>query len=69
MKVAILSSIAWRTPPRQYGPSRWHPTFAKVWSKGIDTTLFATADSITNARLSWSIEQPYGDDPNADAGE
>src|SRR4030095_13668700 len=69
MKVAVLSSIAWRTPPRQYGP--WEQVASNLCeglvAKGIDTTLFATADSITNARLSWSIEQPYGDDPNADA--
>ena len=69
MKVAILSSIAWRTPPRQYGP--WEQVASNLCeglvAKGIDTTLFATADSITNAHLSWSIKQPYGDDPNADA--
>jgi len=69
MKVAILSSMAWRTPPRQYGP--WEQVASNLCeslvARGIDTTLFATADSITSARLSWSITKPYGDDPDADA--
>src|SRR5688572_13796989 len=68
MKVAILSPIAWRTPPRQYGP--WELISSNITeglvSKGIDVTLFATGDSITNGKLAWCCEHPYAEDPAAD---
>jgi glycosyltransferase involved in cell wall biosynthesis len=68
MKVAILSPIAWRTPPRQYGP--WELIASNITeglvSKGIDVTLFATGDSITNGKLAWCCEHPYAEDPAAD---
>jgi glycosyltransferase involved in cell wall biosynthesis len=53
LRVAVLSPIAWRTPPRHYGP--WE-RFASLLADGLvalghDVTLFATADSITSARL------------------
>jgi glycosyltransferase involved in cell wall biosynthesis len=62
LRVAVLAPIAWRTPPRHYGP--WE-LFASLLSDGLvarghDVTLFATGDSITSARLrstvrgSWS---------------
>ncbi len=68
MKVAILSSIAWRTPPRKYGP--WeqvasHLTEGLV-AKGVDVTLFATADSVTNAELAASSATPYAEDHSVD---
>ncbi|HBK52528.1 MAG TPA: glycosyl transferase, partial [Syntrophomonas wolfei] len=44
MKVALLSPIAWRTPPRHYGP--WERVVSLIAEglvkKGIDVTLFAT---------------------------
>jgi glycosyltransferase involved in cell wall biosynthesis len=51
--VAVLAPIAWRTPPRHYGP--WE-LFASLLTEGLvaaghDVTLFATADSTTSARL------------------
>jgi glycosyltransferase involved in cell wall biosynthesis len=53
MKVAILSSIAWRTPPRHYGP--WEQVASNIAEglvkKGVDVTLFATGDSITAGKL------------------
>lgn len=53
MRIAMLSSIAWRTPPRHYGP--WESVVSLLTEglveRGIDVTLFATADSETNARL------------------
>jgi glycosyltransferase involved in cell wall biosynthesis len=68
MKIAILSSIAWRTPPRNYGP--WEQVTSYLTeglvSRGIDVTLFATSDSITNAKLDAVCEVPYAEDPNAD---
>ena len=49
----MLAPIAWRTPPRHYGP--WE-LFASLLADGLvaaghDVTLFATADSITTAKL------------------
>jgi glycosyltransferase involved in cell wall biosynthesis len=68
MKVAILSSIAWRTPPRRYGP--WeqvasHLTEGLV-AKGLDVTLFATADSVTKAKLAATCQSPYAEDRSVD---
>src|SRR5260370_9809320 len=53
IRVAALGPIAWRTPPRHYGP--WEQ-FASLLSEGLvaaghHVTLFATADSITTASL------------------
>ena len=49
----MLAPIAWRTPPRHYGP--WERVVSLITeglvAKGIDVTLFATADSITRAKL------------------
>lgn len=68
MKIAILSSIAWRTPPRHYGP--WEQVASHLAEglveKGVDVTLFATADSITNARLEATCTSPYAEDRSVD---
>jgi len=49
----MLSPIAWRTPPRHYGP--WERVVSLLTEglvqKGVDVTLFATAGSITRAKL------------------
>ena len=50
----MLAPIAWRTPPRHYGP--WEQ-FASLLTEGLvaaghDVILFAAADSITTATLS-----------------
>ncbi len=68
MKVAILSSIAWRTPPRQYGPWEQVASYLTegLHEKGVDVTLFATKDSITKARLDGIIDSPYAEDRNTD---
>src|SRR5258706_13742484 len=69
MKVAILSPVVWRTPPRQYGP--WELVASNITegliSKGIDVTLFATGDSVTKAKLAYCCDHPYAEDPAADA--
>jgi glycosyltransferase involved in cell wall biosynthesis len=69
MRLAILSPIAWRTPPRQYGP--WESVASNITEvlveKGIDVTLFATGDSLTKAKLAYCIDKPYAEDPAADA--
>jgi glycosyltransferase involved in cell wall biosynthesis len=68
MKVAILSSIAWRTPPRKYGP--WEQVASTIAEglirKGIDVTLFATGDSITKGKLESICEKPYSEDRGLD---
>ena len=53
MRIAMLSPIAWRTPPRHYGP--WESVVSLLTegllAKGVDVTLFATADSRTEGTL------------------
>jgi glycosyltransferase involved in cell wall biosynthesis len=65
----VLAPIAWRVPPRHYGP--WEQ-FASLLTeglvaRGIDVTLFATADSITGARLVGTVTRGYAEDPTVDA--
>ncbi|SDF08555.1 mannose-6-phosphate isomerase, type 2 [Pricia antarctica] len=68
MRIAILSSIAWRTPPRRYGP--WElvaSTIAEsLVAKGFDVTLFATGDSRTSGKLDAICPKPYEEDRNMD---
>ena len=68
MKVAILSSIAWRTPPLKYGP--WEQITSNIAEglieKGIDVTLFATGDSKTKGRLAAVCDHPYNEDAEID---
>ncbi len=68
MKVAILSPVTWRTPPRNYGP--WEQVASvlaeALVKEGIEVTLFATGDSITSATLDAVIDKPTGEYP-ADA--
>ena len=53
MRIAMLSPIAWRTPPRHYGP--WESVVSHLTESlvthGYDVTLFATADSETKGKL------------------
>jgi glycosyltransferase involved in cell wall biosynthesis/quercetin dioxygenase-like cupin family protein len=64
MKIAMLSPIAWRTPPRQYGP--WEHIVSLLTEglvkRGIDVTLFATADSKTAGALHAICPRPYEED-------
>jgi glycosyltransferase involved in cell wall biosynthesis len=68
-RVAILSPIAWRTPPRQYGA--WETVASNVTeglvSRGWDVTLFASGDSVTQARLHAVVDKGYEEDHNADS--
>ena len=69
MKIAIISPIAWRTPPHHYGP--WEQ-IVSILTEGlldnsIDVTLFATADSITRAKLHAICPKGYAEDPEIDA--
>jgi len=68
-RVAILSPVAWRTPPRQYGA--WETVASNVAeglvTRGWDVTLFATGDSVTQAHLHAVIEKGYEEDPAVDS--
>jgi len=69
MRIAILAPVAWRTPPRHYGP--WEQVASNITeglvANGIDVTLFATADSITGGKLDAVIERGYEEDRSQDA--
>lgn len=68
MRIAILGPIAWRTPPRAYGP--WETVVSLLTeglvARGVDVTLFATLDSQTTATLDGVCPHAYGDDPTLD---
>ncbi|WP_307786256.1 glycosyltransferase family 4 protein [Rathayibacter sp. SD072] len=53
LRIGMLAPIAWRTPPRHYGP--WEQVTSLLTEglvrRGVDVTLFATGDSVTRARL------------------
>ena len=63
-RIAVLSPVAWRTPPRQYGA--WETVASNITeglvSRGWDVTLFATGDSVTHARLHAVIGRGYEED-------
>jgi len=64
MKIAILSPIAWRTPPLHYGP--WEQVASNVAEglvkQGHDVTLFATTDSTTGGKLISVCRTAYEED-------
>jgi len=69
LRLAVLAPISWRVPPRAYGP--WEQ-FASLLTeglvkRGVDVTLFATADSVTAARLVGTAPTGYSEDPSLDA--
>jgi glycosyltransferase involved in cell wall biosynthesis len=67
-KVAILSPVAWRTPPRQYGA--WETVASNITeglvARGWDVTLFASGDSVTRAHLHAVVDRGYEEDSTAD---
>ena len=69
MRVAMLAPISWRTPPRHYGP--WELVTSLLTealvAKGVDVTLFATADSETRGTLEAVVPAGYSEDPSLDA--
>ncbi len=69
MRIAMIAPIAWRTPPRHYGP--WELVTSLLTEalvrRGIDVTLFATQDSATSGTLAGVVPAPYGEDPSIDA--
>jgi glycosyltransferase involved in cell wall biosynthesis len=67
-RVAVLSPVAWRTPPRQYGA--WETVASNIAeglvARGWDVTLFASGDSVTRARLHSVVDQGYEEDRSVD---
>ena len=68
MKVAVLSSVAWRTQPRHYGP--WEQVASNIAEglvkRGVEVTLFAAGDSITAGKLESICEQGFEENRNQD---
>jgi glycosyltransferase involved in cell wall biosynthesis len=64
----MLAPIAWRTPPRHYGP--WELVASRLTeglvARGVDVTLFATGDSLTAGTLSSVAPRPYEEDDSYD---
>ncbi len=69
LRIGMLAPIAWRVPPRHYGP--WERVVSLLTEglvgAGVDVTLFATADSLTGAHLSAVVPSPYEETPGMDA--
>src|SRR6202140_5134112 len=67
-RVATLSPIAWRTPPRQYGA--WETVASNITeglvARGWDVTLFASRDSVTRAHLHAVVDKGYEEDSTVD---
>jgi glycosyltransferase involved in cell wall biosynthesis len=65
---AVLSPVAWRTPPRQYGA--WETVASNITeglvARGWDVTLFASGDSMTRAHLRAVVGKGYEEDPDVD---
>jgi glycosyltransferase involved in cell wall biosynthesis len=68
MRIAMLSPIAWRTPPKHYGP--WESVVSVLTEglvrRGVAVTLFATQDSLTQAELRGVCPTGYEENRNAD---
>lgn len=69
LRVGMLAPISWRTPPRSYGP--WEQFVSLLTEglvqRGVDVTLFATGDSLTQAKLASVVPRAYSEDPGVDA--
>ena len=68
LKIAVLSPVCWRTPPRHYGP--WEQVASNIAEglvkRGHDVTLFATGDSVTAGELGYICPRPYEEDKELD---
>lgn len=68
LRIGMLAPISWRTPPVHYGP--WESVASvlteRLVGRGVDVTLFATADSVTSADLDAVAPHGYAEDPSMD---
>ena len=66
IRLAMLSPISWRTPPRHYGP--WESVVSLLTEQlvkmGLEVTLFATGDSQTGGHLVAACPRSYSEDPS-----
>ncbi|MGP6206202.1 glycosyltransferase family 4 protein [Microbacterium sp.] len=64
LRVGMLAPVAWRTPPEHYGP--WERVTSLLTEglvrRGVAVTLFATADSVTEAELDAVVPHGYEGD-------
>ncbi len=64
----MLAPIAWRVPPRRYGP--WEQVVYDLTEAlldlGVEVTLYATCDALTRAPLRCTAAKPLWEDPQAD---
>ncbi|RSV18594.1 glycosyltransferase family 4 protein [Sphingomonas sp. ABOLG] len=69
MRIAMLSSISWPTPPTGYGP--WELVTSLLTealvARGVDVTLFATQNSRTAGKLEGVAPRGYSEPPHLDA--
>ena len=69
LRIAVVAPVAWRTPPRAYGP--WelvaHNLTEGLVAAGHEVTLFATGDSRTSATLRSAVDRGYEEDRSQDA--
>lgn len=65
LKVAILGAISWPTPPPGYGP--WEQVAYNIArgmvARGLDVTLFATANSSSPGKLASVVPAGLNEDP------
>ena len=65
LKVAVLGAISWPTPPPGYGP--WEQVAYNIArgmaSRGVDVTLFATANSTSPGKLAAVVPAGLNEDP------
>src|SRR5579884_3872540 len=68
MRLAMLGPVSWRTPPRQYGA--WETVVSNLTEglirRGYDVTLFASADSLTAAKLYAVAPRAWSEDETLD---
>lgn len=65
VRLALLAPISWPVPPRGYGP--WeqiaHEIAAGMARRGLDVTLFASANSTTPVRIASVVPVGINEDP------
>ena len=68
MRIAVLAPIAWRVPPRHYGPWELFSSLLTegLVSRGHEVTLFAAGESETTARLCSVVARGWSEDPSID---
>jgi glycosyltransferase involved in cell wall biosynthesis len=64
LRIGMLAPVAWRTPPRHYGP--WERVAGLITEglvrRGHEVTLFATADSVSTATLNAVAAHGYAEE-------